>query len=190
MYYSWQIVFSQDIILNDSVRIPFHFQQVLHENVSDECTVLDTSFSVRILFSMIAIEFACISSKPCMRIFLVNVMLRSLIPLMLETKDTFFDTLFSVRILFLMTVLEFHSILSKSRMRLSPVNITLSIWILLTLKSIYTFLDTSFSVRILFLKIALEFHSIFSKCCMRMFRMNVLFFKHCFQSGYYFQWER
>ena len=72
---------------------------------------------------MIALEFHSIFSKSCMRIFPVNDMLRSSIPLMLETKDTILDTLFSVRILFSMIAVEFGCISSKSSMKLFWVNV-------------------------------------------------------------------
>ena len=40
IYYSWHIVFSQDIILDDSGRIWMHYHQVLHEIVAGKCYIM------------------------------------------------------------------------------------------------------------------------------------------------------
>ena len=40
IYYSWHIVFSQVIILDDSGRIWLYLQQVLHEVISGKCYII------------------------------------------------------------------------------------------------------------------------------------------------------
>ena len=40
IYYSWHIVFSQDIILDDSGRIWLHLQQDFHDIVSGKCYIM------------------------------------------------------------------------------------------------------------------------------------------------------
>ena len=89
-----------------------HLQQVFHEIVSAKCyilqvdathagkeiTILDTLFSVRILFLMIAVGFDCTPSKSSVILFQVNVILCSRMLLMLGRKYTLLDALFSGRI--------------------------------------------------------------------------------------------
>ena len=52
IYYSWHIILSQDIILDDSGRIWLHLQQVFHEVVSGKCYIiqLDTTHAEKQIY--------------------------------------------------------------------------------------------------------------------------------------------
>ena len=97
-------------------------------------SALDTLFTLRILFFMMAVEFDRTCSKSCMRLLRVNVILCSWLPVMLERKYTIPDTLFSLGILFLMIALEAGCITSKYCMRLFRVTVTLCSWMLSSCK--------------------------------------------------------
>ena len=66
IYYSWHIVFSQEIILDDSGRIWLHLQQVFHQVVSGKSSIIQLDathagkqiyYSWHIVFSQVIILY-------------------------------------------------------------------------------------------------------------------------------------